>query len=329
MCRLLVLLGCLFLAPVSLSAEIQLADGSIIQGKILSLVDGEDLTVDTAYMDEVVIEWESVVSIRKTQIVELELFDGSQWVGTVEHDGESLTVAVVDQLTIPARDVFSILEVNETFQERISAYTDIGSSFVRGNNEVSQISLGMGLGYTAPEWEAYVRATSIVNEQNDAERTRRLTLDGDYTVDIGSNWWALGLYQFESDEQQGLQGRSLLGGGFGRRLWNTRLHRLAAYGGLVLNVEEFDDIQRSESTEAFFELRYRLRWLFDTDLAYSVYSGLENSDRVRTQLDGSVSMDLFSNLDLKVTVYDRYDSDPPPGNSSNDTGLTMGLHWDY
>ena len=38
------------------AAEIHLADGSVIVGSIISLTDGEDLVVDTEYMDEVVIE---------------------------------------------------------------------------------------------------------------------------------------------------------------------------------------------------------------------------------------------------------------------------------
>jgi putative salt-induced outer membrane protein YdiY len=60
-----------------------------------------------------------------------------------------------------------------------------------------------------------------------------------------------------------------------------------------------------------------------------VLPNLEDSSRVRTQFDGSLSVDLFSDFDFKVTVYDRYDSQPPPGNEKNDTGITLGLSWEY
>ena len=43
----------------------------------------------------------------------------------------------------------------------------------------------------------------------------------------------------------------------------------------------------------------------------------------------ATAFDLFSDLDFKLTVYDRYDSQPPPGNETNDTGLTLGLSWSY
>ncbi|CAN0578715.1 unnamed protein product, partial [Ectocarpus sp. 12 AP-2014] len=135
--------------------------------------------------------------------------------------------------------------------------------------------------------------------------------------------------QFESDEQQGLDGRSILGAGFGKRLINQRRHRLEAIGGLALNVEEFDESPRSETAEAFFGAKYRLRWFLDADLGYTIYPNLEQSGRVRSELNGSVSVDVLSDLDFKVTFYDRYDSDPPQGNKSNDSGLTVGLSWEY
>ena len=41
----------------------------------------------------------------------------------------------------------------------------------------------------------------------------------------------------------------------------------------------------------------------------------------------SASIDLFADFDFKLTVYDRYDSDPPVGNETNDYGITVGLSW--
>ena len=75
--------------------------------------------------------------------------------------------------------------------------------------------------------------------------------------------------------------------------------------------------------------RYRMRWAADADIGFTVLPNLEESGRVRTQFDGSLSFDLFSDFDFKLTVYDRYDSQPPPGNEKHDTGVTLGLSWDY
>ena len=311
------------------AAELRLRDGSVVHGTILRLVDGDKLTVDTRHMDQVTIDWDAIESITDTEVVEVELFDGRQVLGKIVLEGGVLTVDDGAALIADPGTVFAMSEVNETFGERLTAYTDLGSNFVRGNNRVSQVSLGAGLGYTAPTWSSSLRVSSIVNEQTNAENTRRLTMNADYSRDLADRWQAVGFFQFEADEQQRLDGRSLLGGGVGRRLLNQRQHRLSAYGGLVLNVEQFEGAPQNESTEAFLELRYRLRWRFDADLSYTVFPSLEESDRVRTQFDGSLSVDLLSDLDFRLTVYDRYDSRPPPGNKTNDSGLTMGLRWEY
>lgn len=319
----------LALSQAALSAQVTLTDGSVVYGDILSMSDGDDLVIDTAHMDAVTIDWAAVVSLRDTQVVEVELFNGREALGRVAVEGGQLLVNEGEDLIVAADRVFTLSEVNETFSERLDAYTDIGSNFVRGNNTVTQLTFGAGVGYTTTEWDAGVRFSSIVNEQTNAQNTRRLTFNADYAYHLQYGWDAGAYYQFESDEQQGLNGRSLFGAGMTKRLINQRRHRLEVVGGLALNVEEFDGLPRNESLEAVLGAAYRLRWFFDSDLSYRIYPSLEESGRLRAEFDGSVSFDLLSDLDFKITAYNRYDSAPPQGNANNDTGLTFGLSWDY
>ena len=72
-----------------------------------------------------------------------------------------------------------------------------------------------------------------------------------------------------------------------------------------------------------------MRSFADIDTTLLVLPSLEESDRLRTQFDATVSFDLYSDLDFQITIYDRYDSQPPAGNEKNDTGVTLGLTWDY
>ena len=316
-------------AQVASAAEFHLKDGTVVIGTIVSLVDGEDLVVDTEYMDKVTIEWDSIVTARGTQIVEVELFNGRRELGTVKFDETGVSIISDDTLTVDPRDVFAMSEVNETFWEALQVYTDLGMNLVRGNNQVTQVSFGGGIGYDATDFETSISATTIINEQTATEDTRRVTLSANYTHRLPKGWEAIGLFQFESDEQQNLDGRSLFGGALAKRVVNQRRHRVEIYGGLAVNSEEFSGTPRSETLEGIVGARYRMRWAVDADLAFTVLPNLEDSSRVRTQLDGSLSVDLFSDFDFKVTVYDRYDSQPPPGNEKNDSGITLGLSWEY
>jgi len=316
-------------APPAYSAEVHLNDGTIVVGDILELAFGEDLTVDTEYMDEVVIEWDAVSQIRNTQILDVVAYDGRRFIGTIGLEEGEITVSGQDTVRLLPDEVSSIEEYHETFTESLSAFTDLGMNIVRGNNKVTTLSFGAGIGYDAENFETSVDGTTIINEQTNAEDTRRTTLAANYTHKLGSLWRASALYQFESDEQQRLDGRSLIGAALGRSVVNSRAQRLDLFAGVANNRENFEGEPSVDSMEGILGSRYRLRGFADFDASLIVFPALEGGDRYRVQFDASLSFDLVSDLDFKTTFYDRYDSQPPLGNEKNDYGVTVGLSWSY
>ncbi len=313
------------------AAEVYLKDGSVVIGTIKSLADGEDLDVDTAHMDVVTIEWDAIDEIRGTRAVDVELFDGRRILGKIVLNEDGLSVIGEDTQIVQLAEVFSINEVNDTFWEVFDVYTDLGMNIIRGNNQVTQVSFGGGIGYNARNFEISIEGTTIINEQTDAQDTRRATLSGRYTHKLDNNWTGNGLLQFESDDQQGLNGRLLLGGALGKRIYNRRGMRLELFGGFALNSENFEGEPRTETPEGLLGAAYRLRAArgIDFDASLFVFPNLETSGRVRSQFDSSLSIDLFADFDFKLTFYDRYDSQPPVGNEKNDYGLTLGLSWSH
>jgi putative salt-induced outer membrane protein YdiY len=311
------------------AAEFYLSDGSVIVGTIISLVDGEDLVVDTEYMDEVTIEWEAIEEIRGTQVVDVVTFDNRRFIGTVVFDDGQMTIAGSDNVEVAPEDVFSIDDIKNSFRDAIDAHTDIGMNVVRGNNQVTQLNFGAGIGYEGRNFETSVDATTIVNEQTETEDTRRTTFAASYSHNLGTRWQGSAFYQFEADEQQALEGRSLIGGYLGHRFLNSRRQRFDVYAGVAINSERFEGLPTDETPEGLLGLAYRLRWFADIDTSLTFFPNLEESGRLRSQFDGTLSLDLIADLDFKVNVYNRYDSDPPEGNVNNDTGVTLGLSWEY
>ncbi len=204
------------------AAEVYLKDGSVVIGTIKRLADGEDLDVDTEHMGVVTIDWDAIDEIRGTRTVNVELFDGRRLLGTIVLNEDGVSIIGEDTLTVQLAEVFEIDEVNETLWEALEVYTDLGMNIIRGNNQVTQVSFGGGIDYNARKFEISIDGTTIINEQTDAQDTRRATLSGVYTRKFGNNWTGSGLLQFESDDQQGLKRRSLLGGALGKRIYNRR-----------------------------------------------------------------------------------------------------------
>jgi hypothetical protein len=311
------------------AAEFRLKDDSVVIGTIVRLEDGKDLYVDTEHMGEVKIKWDSIVHASGIQKVEVEFFDGKRRSGILSIDNAGMKIIDQDTFTADPNDVNEISRVSETHWEAIEAYTDLGMNVIRGNNRLTQLSFGGGLSYETNRFETGVIGSIIINEQSDREDTRRVTLGANYGHKLEDGWQAIGFYQFESDEQQNLQGRSLLGATVSNRIVSQRHHRFELFGGLALNVENFDDEPRSESPEGILGARYRLRAVTDADATLILLPNLEESGRVRVQFDGSLSFDAFSDFDFKITVFDRYDNRPPVGNDKNDMGVTLGLSWEH
>ena len=325
---LLILVGML-IVPWANAAKLQLRDGSVVFGKILQLEDGTDLVIDTAHMDEVTIEWDFIDRLADTRIVEVELFDGRRVRGRLTLENGRLQIEGDPVLTVEPASVFSISELNTTFSEAMEAYTTVGLNLVRGNNRVTQASLGAGFTYDDTEYELSSSAAIFLNEQIDREDTRRTSFSGSYRHNYSFGWGATGFYQYEKDEQQDLDRRSLLAGAIGKRIVNNRGHRLELLGGLAINDERFDGLSPQASTEALLGMRYRLRSATDIDAVMILLPNLEQSGRHRVQFDASLNVDLVTDLELNLTVYDRYDSDPPRAADKHDYGMTLGLRWEY
>ena len=331
--RLLFSLAVVLIASINVNAaEVFLSDGSIVVGTLVSLAGGDDLIVDTEHMGEVAIEHEAVKEIRSTKVIDVELFNGQRLRGQILVNEEGVTITDVDTSVVLRREqIFALSQVNESFWDGLTIYTDIGMNFVRGNNDVSQLNFGAGVGYVSPVFETSIDSTVVLNEQAEGNDLRRKTLRGTYTYKFGSNWQLTGLLSFESDDQQGLDLRTLAGGAFGNRLVNNRRWRFDLYGGLVVNSEEFEGQSRTETLEGLVAATYRLRARsgIDIDASLGVLPSLEQSDRVRVVFDGSLSVDLIKDLEAKLSLYNRYDSKPPLGNEKNDIGVTVGLSWEY
>jgi putative salt-induced outer membrane protein YdiY len=318
-------------AAASEASEVRLRDGSVIVGELLNLVNGEDLIIDTKYMDEVTIEWDAIESVKDTKPVVVELFNGVRITGPMFLDDEGVRIGSPDAEPIDMAAIFAIEQFNQAVWDGISTYTDVGWNIVRGNNTVTQLSIGAGVSYDGPVFETRLEGTAIINEQADAQDTRRETVAANYSYLFHQTWSVTGLYSFEADEQQGLDSRSLIGAALGNRVINNRRFRLSLYGGLVLNSEDFEQTPREESVEALLSsaVRWRSPHDIDLDATLAVLPNLEQTGRVRATFDVTMSVDLFQDLDFKLTGYSRYDSDPPLGNAKNDYGTTLGLSWEW
>lgn len=323
----MLLIAIIVLAFSASAAEFRLKDGSVVYGSILRLVDGQDLVVDTSHMGEVTLEWDALQRFDETSVLEVELFDGSRFLGSLMLEQGLLKITGEDPREIAPASVFTISEVKFGFWDRVGLYVDLGLNLVRGNSRVTQYNLGAGVTYDAPGVDISLDAVTFLNEQEETENTRRTSVSGQYTRQLLTNSSLIGLLEYEADDQQELDGRLVLGGALGQRLLNNRQQRVELFAGFALNSEDYAQSSADESTEVVLGARYRMRMAADIDATLLHFRNLEDQDRYRNQFDATLTVELASDFDLSMTAYDRFDSAPPGGVGKSDYGIVLGLRW--
>ena len=133
---LLLLLGYLVLPLTTHAEEFQLRDGSIVYGKLLRLVDGVDLVVDTAHMGEVTLEWDALERFSSTETVDIELFDGTRIEARLSLQEGRLQLDDDARRTLEPAEVFSISEIKLGFWDRADVYTDIGLNIILKDGKI-------------------------------------------------------------------------------------------------------------------------------------------------------------------------------------------------
>lgn len=285
-------------------------------------------------MGDVVIEWSAIETIEGTAQVNVELFNGERIAGNLRRTDGRLYIDSPQregELELDPLRVFSIEEYTASWLDGLDAYANLGVNIVRGNNQVTQISYGAGASYDANAFTTGIDTTLIVNEQQDADDTQRLTLRAFHNQKLSRRWSAGGIYQFERDDRQQLIGRSLFAGVLNNRLINNRVQRLELSGGLAVNSEDFESDDATQSLEALVGAVHRLRMTSGLDVDTTVYllPSLSQSGRFRVQTDSTLSMDLFGDLEFSLIYYNRYDSEPPVAVSQFDYGFTLALGYEF
>jgi putative salt-induced outer membrane protein YdiY len=264
----------------------------------------------------------------------VEVDSGRRYSGNIQRTGERLHIQDEDVETeLESKDVVSMVPMTDSqppsVWRLIDGSFDAGYNFTRGNSSQTQSSLGARAQYRAETYKAQGRLSSIFSEAEDADPTSRHAFDARLDRYLSAKMFAFGLTGFERNERQKLDLRSKFGGGFGRTLIDTRRTQLSLLGGFTYTNEQFRAEEegelppRSSTGEGLLGVEWETMSfrdiLFSTKL--SLHPNLVQSGRYRLEYDSSVRIPLVSSLTFSVSLFDRFDSDPPTDVQRNDYGL--------
>lgn len=315
-------------------------NGDELHGEIVK-VEKRKLFLKTGYAGTIQIAWDKVVAIDSDARYEIEAETGRRYQGAVRREGDDLEVVEEDTARpMVSEDVVLMVRLEEGdeppgFWKTLRGGAGIGYSFTRGNSDQTQSSLTADAGYRREKFDLHGDLNSIFSSQDGAETTERHALNARYDRFISPRAFGFALTAFERNERQKLDLRSRFGGGFGWKAIKGRRSQFDLLGGFTLTNEQFSNgegemLPRESTGEGLFGFEGATSRFFGVRLTtrLTAHPNLVQTGRYRIEYDASAHVPLVAGFNWKVSLFDRFDSDPPrDGVLRNDYGMvsTFGV----
>jgi hypothetical protein len=314
---------------------VTLANGDRITGEIVRLERGQ-LEFNTDDVGTLYLEWDKLVSVVTTRLVEVTTTDGQSFLGSlVRTTDRAIAVTSADaaaQLAMP--DVTEISTIGRSFWRKLDGSFDVGFSYTRSSG-VAQLNLNADTRYRKPGAQTRLTASWTQTAQEDEEgRDDRGSIDASYLRYPWPRWFFAGVGRFETNESLGLVLRSQAGGAIGPRLINTNRAQLTLGAGVAFNDERGVDVEPRRNLEGLllFQTSFftydRPRTNVDVTLQY--YPSLSDPGRQRLQLDAAMKRELLKDFFLSLSGFYTGDTRPPnPDADTFDVGVLWSIGWTY
>lgn len=330
----------LFMAQAAPADTVTVNNGDELNGTIAKVEDGK-LHLKTQYAGTIQIDWEKVTGIESDGRYQIEAETGKLYRGEVRRQSEA--VAVVEEDTerpLQSVEVVSMIRLEPDddppgFWRTLDGSGGLGYSFTRGNSEQTQTTISGEADYRRENYKIQADLTSILAEQEGADATSRHALNARYDRFLSARAFAFGVTGFERNDRQKLDLRSRFGGGFGWKVVKSRESEFDLLGGATLTNEQFRNgdgemVPRNSTGEGLFGFEAATTHLWGVKLStrLTAHPNFVQTGRYRIEYDSSARIPLVAGFTWNVSLFDRYDSDPPrDGVLRNDYGLvsTFGV----
>jgi hypothetical protein len=295
------------------------------------------LVVKTDDLGTVYVEWDKVREVTAAASFEIDDQDGNRYLGALSPgaaEGEMTVTTIIGPIALPMRSVVGMQRIGAGFWQRIDGSIDLGASYT-SSSDLLKIDASAAATYRQPRWEMTIAGESSITRQPDADETRRNEGSLQYLKTLRSaRWVALAQGEVSQNVELGYDLRTAVAGGVGRYLLKRSRDGLVAGGALSVNREWPVDGEERSNTEAVGMITYdRATYDFprtEIHAGTAVLPSLSDTGRVRADVDLSFSRELFRDLFLKISFYERYDNRPPTeGAAHHDYGTTLSFGWSF
>ena len=355
----------LLIACSALADQVVLKNGDRLTGKIV-FGDGKTLLLKSEFAGDVTIQWDAITDIESADNIHITLKDGTRLSGKVTtQDGKFVvagapaasTPAVAAKETIAAVRNDAVQHAFDVETERMAhprftyfwnGTVDTGLALTRGNSETANFTLAAKAIRETPRDKLTVYGNYIFanNSSIPPTVTTANALDAGIRGELNihsDRLFVFALGDFQTNQLQHLDLRSVFGGGFGYHLIKTANTTFDLFGGITYDRDSFgaynttnpapppilllmpSSVQNSAEAVVGEGFDTKLSKRTSVTERFSFYPNLSHTGDYRFQLDSTISTQMKKWLSWQATFSDRYISYPPVGLKANDLLLSTGL----
>lgn len=330
---------------IALADQLVMKNGDRITGSIVKS-DGKVVTLKSDYGD-LSVKLENVEQITSSDPLYVVTSEGKTVVGTVAaresqvevtpRDGPKVELARSSVALIRSKSEQAAYErlLKPSWLDLWGGYVDLGYSLTTGNTDTSSIAIGSNIARitTRDKTQLYLAYINSTNNATGVSVTtaNALRFGGRYDYKLRPRLSAFGFGDFEHNEIQFLDLRSVVGGGLGYDVISTEKALLQAFGGAAWNHESFSTGLSRDSAELLIgeELNYKPTPRTKLFERFQYFPNLSDGGEYRLTFDAGLSTKLTKYIDWQLTLSDRYLSNPVPGSKKNDLLLTTGIRFSF
>ena len=310
-----------------------LVNGDRITGKIQRLEDRK-LVVDSKLLGIVRVKWSDSRSIDSGASMSVLTRDGTRYQGQLSRNDNEIAISPRDSQVefVEAGEIERIapgggLRGTGRLLDAAHGAVDIGFSMTRGNLDEIHSSLGANTEFNSARYRIRNRLDSLFARLDGARANSRHYLETQVDRYSRGGFSSFGLSAFERNERRQLDLRTLLGGGFGWRLVNTRRNEFAMKFGFAWTHEQYRNVEHRSAGEGLAGFGWKKTLFEDVKLEtqLTVYPDASDYRQVRVEFDGTLRVPIVGRLTYSLRFFERYQTKPPPSVQRNDYGIVSGL----
>lgn len=309
-----------------------LKNGDHIVGEIESMSRGV-LIFETDYSDsDFTIEWDGIQEIYGVNYFLVSLADGTRVTGSFksQSDGKVMLQSELMIYEVDMDDIVFIKSVDQDFWSRVYASIDLSLRVAKANN-LRQLNTRSNIGYIADLWSVSGSYSQLFSEQDEVDPTRRTDASASFSYFLPKDWYIPANISFLSNTEQKLDLRTNARLGFGKYVIHTNRSYWGFSLGASYNNEKYStEEENRKSWEGFLSSELNLYDVGDLDLLVSatVYQGLTETERFRSDIKFDAKYDLPLDFYIRAGFTVNYDNTPAEGASETDYVLESGFGWE-